>query len=221
MTKKITPGQRMKMRRKEIGLSAEKVAELLAVSPATIYRYENGDIDKVPGDRLAPIASALNTTPAYLMGWEDSDTLPSPDIAEDTIQFPVLVNVAAGYDQPAQVLQNWEGEKIEVPRAYLHGRSPDDYFAMRVVGDSMYPDYQNGDILLILRQSILNRSGEVAVILYGGEDATLKKIEFVQGEDWMKLLPINPQYPPRMISGADLEQCRILGIPKVLIRNIK
>ena len=69
----MTTGQRMKIRRKAIGLSAEKLADILGVSPATIYRYENGDIDKVPGDRLAPIANALHTTPGYLMGWEEQD----------------------------------------------------------------------------------------------------------------------------------------------------
>ena len=66
----MTTGQRMKERRKQIGISAETVAARLGVSPATIYRYENGGIDKVPGDLLAPIAEVLQTTPAYLMGWE-------------------------------------------------------------------------------------------------------------------------------------------------------
>lgn len=68
----MTTGQRIKDRRKAIGISAERLAEMLGVSPATIYRYENGDIEKVPGDRLGPIAYALRTTPAYLMGWVDS-----------------------------------------------------------------------------------------------------------------------------------------------------
>lgn len=220
MDTRSTPGSRIKSRRKEIGLSAERVAELLGVSPATIYRYENGDIDKVPGDRLAPIAKVLNTTPAYLMGWDDS-ALPAPDVTDDVVTFPILMDVAAGYDQPAQVLQNWEGEKIDVPRAFLHGRPKEDYFAMRVMGHSMYPDYQEGDVLLVLRQDTLDRSGQVGLVLYAGEDATLKKVEYVEGEDWMKLLPVNPQYPPRIINGVDLEQCRILGIPKILVRNIK
>lgn len=70
----------MKARRKEIGLSAEYVADQLGVSPATIYRYENGGIDKVPGDRLVPIAKALQTTPAYLMGWEYDEVSTSPEI---------------------------------------------------------------------------------------------------------------------------------------------
>lgn len=68
----MTTGQRIKDRRKAIDISAEKLAEMLGVSPATIYRYENGDIEKIPGDRLGPIATALRTTPAYLMGWVDS-----------------------------------------------------------------------------------------------------------------------------------------------------
>ncbi|MBS6370144.1 MAG: transcriptional regulator [Faecalibacterium prausnitzii] len=66
----MTTGERLKLRRKEIGFSAEKVADQLGVSPATIYRYEKGDIEKVPVDSLAELAKILQTTPAYLMGWE-------------------------------------------------------------------------------------------------------------------------------------------------------
>ena len=66
----MTSGERLKLRRKEIGFSAEKVADQLGVSPATIYRYEKGDIEKVPVDSLAELAKILQTTPAYLMGWE-------------------------------------------------------------------------------------------------------------------------------------------------------
>lgn len=70
-------GKRIKERRKQLGISADKVAELSGVSRSTIFRYENGDIDKVPGEAIEPIAKALLTTPAYLMGWEknlDTDT---------------------------------------------------------------------------------------------------------------------------------------------------
>ena len=64
----MSTGQRMKALRKELGLSAEYIANQLNLSPATIYRYENGDIDKVPGDILEPLAAILQTTPAHLMG---------------------------------------------------------------------------------------------------------------------------------------------------------
>ena len=69
----MTTAERMKLRRKELGMSAEHVADKLGCSPATIYRYEKGDIEKMPMDILTPLASILCTTPAYLMGWaEDS-----------------------------------------------------------------------------------------------------------------------------------------------------
>lgn len=62
-------GKRIKERRKELGLSAEQVAELMGVSPATVYRYESNYITNMRVDKLTPIAKALNTTEAYLLGW--------------------------------------------------------------------------------------------------------------------------------------------------------
>ncbi len=66
-------GERIKLRRKKLGLSAEEVAEKLGVSPATIYRYESNDIVNMKIDKLEPIAHVLHTTPAYLMGWDDTE----------------------------------------------------------------------------------------------------------------------------------------------------
>ena len=63
-------GNRIKQRRKELGMSAETLAEKIGKSAATVYRYEKGDIAKVDSEIILPIADALFTTPAYLMGWE-------------------------------------------------------------------------------------------------------------------------------------------------------
>ena len=73
----MTTGQRIKERRKAIGLSAEQVAAELSVSAATIYRYEKGDIEKLPGYILEPLSKILRTTPNYIMGWADD---PNPTI---------------------------------------------------------------------------------------------------------------------------------------------
>lgn len=66
-------GKRIKQRRKELGLAADFLADKLKVSRSTIFRYEKGDIDKIPADSLSIIADVLNTTPAYLMGWDGSN----------------------------------------------------------------------------------------------------------------------------------------------------
>lgn len=66
----MSVGENIKRRRKQLGMSAETLAELIGVSPTTIYRYENGAIEKVDSAKLEPIAEALKTSPAYLMGWD-------------------------------------------------------------------------------------------------------------------------------------------------------
>ena len=64
-------GNRIKQRRIDLDISAEELAAMIGKSRATIYRYENGDIENLPTTILEPLAEALETTPAYLMGWDD------------------------------------------------------------------------------------------------------------------------------------------------------
>lgn len=64
-------GDRIKIRRKELKMTAEELGKRLGKDRSTIYRYENGDIENLPLDILEPIAKALNTTPKYLMGWDE------------------------------------------------------------------------------------------------------------------------------------------------------
>lgn len=66
-------GSRIKRRRKALGYSAERLAEIVGVSPATIYRYEKNEIANMGADKLQPIADALSTTPGQLMGWDAED----------------------------------------------------------------------------------------------------------------------------------------------------
>ena len=72
-------GDRIKEARQSLGYSAEQVASFLGVSPATVYRYENGDISKLPTKFLKPLAEYLCVTPAYLMGWDESYPVRKPD----------------------------------------------------------------------------------------------------------------------------------------------
>ena len=64
-------GDRIKAARIALGYSAEQVAVFLNISPATVYRYENGDISKFPSNMIKPLADFLCVSPAYLMGWSD------------------------------------------------------------------------------------------------------------------------------------------------------
>lgn len=64
-------GQRIKERRKALKMSADEMGARLGKDRSTIYRYEKGDIENLPLDILEPIAKILQTTPQYLMGWEE------------------------------------------------------------------------------------------------------------------------------------------------------
>ena len=64
-------GHRIKNSRLQQGLSIDDLAHRLGKNRTTIYRYENGDIENLPLGILDSLADALNTTPAYLMGWEN------------------------------------------------------------------------------------------------------------------------------------------------------
>ena len=170
------------------------------------------ECDRTPSD----IVNLLGCLKSDLI---EQKSLRAPEVTEDTVIFPVIGEIAAGYDYPAY--EDWSGETVEIPKSYLHGRSRDDFFVLSVKGDSMYPQYMDGDKVLILKQSTMNRSGEIGAIIYDGDMATLKKIEYVDGEDWVKLIPINPEYTPKTIRNEDLEQCHVLGIPRLLVREIE
>lgn len=89
-------GQRIKSMRKEQGLSIDDLAEKLGKNRTTVYRYENGDIENLPLGILDSLATALNTTPAYLMGWETSNVNVSlnhiPNGSTDSIYMSKWIN---------------------------------------------------------------------------------------------------------------------------------
>ena len=81
-------GSRIKNRRIQLELSVDDVAEQLGKNRATVYRYENNDIENLPTTVLEPLAKILKTTPAYLMGWTDEQILnDKPDSYHDIINF--------------------------------------------------------------------------------------------------------------------------------------
>lgn len=63
--------KRIKALRQEKGLTLEQVAEVVGVGKSTVRKWETGMIANMKRDKIADLAKALGTTPAYLMGWEE------------------------------------------------------------------------------------------------------------------------------------------------------
>ncbi len=221
-------GSRIRDLRKEKKLNQEQLATALNsqfdlnIDRVMISKWETGFQTPVM-NTIVCLAKFFDVSIDYLNG-NNSDTigrsvLPSPRITDDYTTFPVIGEVAAGYDH--QAYEDWNGDTVDIPNTYLKGRNKNEFFVLRVKGDSMYPTYQDGDKVLVLKQSSMDHSGQVGVVIYDGDIGTLKKIEFVPGEDWMRLVPINPAFPPIKITDSALEQCQVLGVPKLLIREIE
>lgn len=69
----MTKGQRIKAKREELNIGQTELANKIQVSKQTLYKYENDIVTNIPSDKIELLSKALNTTPAYIMGWEGDD----------------------------------------------------------------------------------------------------------------------------------------------------
>lgn len=192
----MTTGNRMKSRRKELGIPVDTVAAALGVSVATVYRYESGEIEKVPGTILEPLAKVLHTTPAYLMGWTaehqsihyPSNIMPLPAMKE----WPVLGATACGKPLHREMLD----ETVLAPADIKAD------IVFRCVGDSMInARIFDGDAVFIHLQPEVE-NGQIAVIRIGDE-YTLKRVYVF--DHYVELRSENPTIKPIILRGPELE----------------
>lgn len=202
-------GDKIKECRKNSNMSQEKLGKYLDVSQQAVGKWEKNAAEP-DSATLLKLATLFNVTVDYLLGNDKNARLPNiKNISHigKIIKMPIIGTIAAGYDGIA--VEEELGE-IEILETALHGYYPEDCFILKVKGYSMYPDYIPGDLVAIHKQSSVD-SGQTAVVLYDGDEATLKKVKYVQGEDWLELIPRNPEYQTKRIEGEDLNQCRVLG----------
>ena len=201
-------GEKIKERREQLGFTQEMLANMLGYkSRSTINKIEQG-INDITQSKIVEFAKALNTTPAYLMGWE---SYTKEDVIPYTRgrQIPIIGSIPAGV--PVLAAENIEGyEFADVSDNYA-------YFFLRVKGDSMISArILNGDLVLIKMQSTAE-NGDIVACLVNGDEATLKKF-YKQGENVI-LQPANPEYRPLVIPCADFESgyARILGVAQRIV----
>lgn len=210
-TAAMTTGARMKQRRKELGISVEAVAAALGVSVATVYRYEKGDIEKVPGALLEPLARVLHTTPAYLMGWAVSPAAgtvpPGFDPLPETTMVPRVGEIACG--EPILAEQNIETYD-SVPKLWRAD------FTLACHGDSMEPRIKDGDVVAVRRTPNVE-NGEIAAVRIDDE-ATLKHV--YRYPDRLVLQPENPAFPPIVLIGEEINRVVIEGKAVGLCRSL-
>ena len=215
----MTTGERIKSLRKAARMSQTELAIKTGYTDrSSISKIESNQVD-LTEEKIKAFAEVFGITVAELLGLVSIEDFPPPQVAEKIVKIPVLGEIAAGYD--SEDYEDYSIGDMEIPPAWLHGRPVTDYFFLKVSGDSMFPMYQDGDYVLILRQNTMNYSGQIGAVVYDDNKTTLKKIEYVYGEDWMRLVPINPSFPPITVRDEALEHCRVIGIAKMVIREVR
>lgn len=192
--------QRIRELRQSRGLTLEQVADVVGVGKSTVRKWETGMIANMRRDKIASLAKALGTTPAYLMGWEDDTSLPANIIPMPEMKkVPLIGSIACG----APILaEEHITEYVDIPK-----HIPAD-FALTCKGDSMInARIFDGDIVYIRQQSTAE-NGEIAAVLIDDE-ATLKRVRLY--DDHISLEPENPQYRPLVYWGEEMNAVRILG----------
>lgn len=95
-------------------------------------------------------------------------------------------------------------------RLYNGGASDGEYFGLQIKGHSMEPKISDGDIVIVRRQPDVD-SGDIAVVLVNGDDATVKRVK--KSPQGVTLIPSNPAYEPMYYTNAEIESLpvKILG----------
>lgn len=182
-------------------ISYGELSEKTGIPKSALQRYATGQTEKIPIDRLDSIAKAIGTTPAYLMGWEDSSTSRIPN-HPNILSLPKMKEwkVLGGTACGEPIYKDLDGETVLAPADI------DADFVFRCVGDSMIgARILDGDIVFVKNEYVDN--GQIAVVRIG-EDYTLKRI--YRGEDYLELRAENPKYPPIVIRGEQ-ENAEIVG----------
>lgn len=199
--------QRLRDAMQTAGMKAIDLHERTGIGKATISEYLSGSYEPKQKN-VYKLAEALHVAPSYLMGLSEQGATtapPAPKVTHYTYRIPVLGRVVAGIPIEAiEEVLDWE----EIPQKMAAtGR----FFALRVCGRSMEPRILDGDVVIVRQQEDVD-SGDIAIVLVNGDEATVKRVK--KQEDGITLIATNTSvYEPHFYSNQEIRDLpvRILG----------
>lgn len=200
-------------RREELGLTLEAVGIAVGVSKSTVKKWENGLISNMKRDKIAQLANVLKLNPvSFIM--EEEPIEPNAEImpAQNIYMIPVFESVSAGFGAYSN------SDVIDYMPLYIQNPSDvPDMLCIKVEGDSMYPKIENGDMVVVRKQSSVD-SGQIAVIMIDNEEGLVKKVNY--GSDYIELQSINPEYQSRVFKGKEMQRLTVVGAVKQIVKYI-
>jgi repressor LexA len=211
-------GDIIKQYRSEHNISQRDFAKKCELSHTYIAALEK-KIDARSGKKIAPtvdavknISKGLNMPLQELLNIIDDEQEFIVN-QNKSIRIPVLGSIPAGI--PMEMIEDivdWE----DISEEMLKGGKQ--YFALKIKGDSMFPEYLNGDVIIVLKQDDCE-SGQDCVVAVNGDDATFKRV--FKTDNGITLQPLNNSYMPMFYSNDDVlnKPVKILGVVKQIRRN--
>ena len=194
MSKKFC--DRLKIARTQKGISQKKLAEQLFVSQQTVAKWETDKATPNP-ETIAKIAELLNSSLGFLLGTEPANVEPFVYKATGVLKIPIYGYIPAG--TPIEAIEDILDYE-EAPEEWaLGGR---EFFGLKIKGDSMEPEYRNGDVIIFLKQDDCENNEDCAVAI-NGDSWTFKRIEKIESGILVK--PLNPNYETRFFTNQECE----------------
>ena len=208
---------RLKAAMDKAGVKAVDLHNRTGISKSTISEYLSGNYEPKQKN-IYKLATALGIMPSELMGIESESKSPPPNaipMNQYTYKIPLLGRVAAG--EPIYADEHIESYE------YIDSRYKDDgneYFALRIDGQSMEPTIMDGDIVIVRQQSFAE-NGQIAIVLIDGEDATAKEVR--ESPEGITLIGHNVAvYTPHFYSHKQIEELpvKIIGVVTEIRRRL-
>ena len=198
-----------------MGIDRKEFCQRLGFKYSTVTDWLNAE--KYPRiDKIELMANFFNISKADLV--EPPATSPPPNaipMNQYTYKIPLLGRVAAG--EPIYADEHIESYE------YIDSRYKDDgneYFALRIDGQSMEPTIMDGDIVIVRQQSFAE-NGQIAIVLIDGEDATAKEVR--ESADGITLIGHNVAvYTPHFYSHKQIYELpvKIIGVVTEIRRRL-
>lgn len=199
--------------RKKKNITIKELAERVHVTESAISLYETQK-RQPPLDTLRNIADALGTTTDKLLGREPTN-VEKVDINKNLVKIPIYGKIPAG--TPLEMIdESYVDDYIEIDAKLLRGSTV--YFGLKVKGNSMFPEFRNGDIV-IFRQQNHCENGDFCAVSINHTECTFKKV--LKKESGITLMPLNPDYDPMFFTKKEVFTLpiTILGVVKEVRRT--
>jgi len=189
------------------GREYKQIAQSLGIKPQKISEWKNGTTRSYE-KYLDAIAKEFDVTIDFLVNgtpYPTNATKADP-AARTPVQFWGKVSAGIGAYAEGIPIRTMPADDEDMQEGYV-------YAWLEVEGDSMYPDLQDGDYILVRVQDTAESGDMVVALVDNGceTDGLVKRIEIEEGNH-LALISTNPAYPPRVFIGDRMNDVRIFGV---------